>query len=48
MRGSSYRARQLETWVNQRNDVVIKTGFKTNDVVDHIVNLDKSKLEKTA
>lgn len=33
----------MKTWVNQRNDVVIKTGFKTNDVVDHIVNLDIAK-----
>lgn len=41
----SYRARQLKTWVNQCNDVIIKTGFKANDVVDHIVNLDKE--EKT-
>ena len=39
----SYRARQLKPWVNQRNDVVIKTGFKTDDVVDHIVNLDKTE-----
>lgn len=44
---SSYRARQLKTWVNQRDDVVIKTGFKTNDVVDHIVNLDKADERKT-
>lgn len=43
---SSYRARQLKSWVNQRDDVVIKTGFKTNDVVDHVVNLDKADRRK--
>lgn len=47
MHSSSYRARQLKTWVYQRNDVVIKTGFKANNVIDHIVNLEKQTMRQT-